>query len=90
MLYQKRVDIGGEDVPGWVYTLLREAKGLEYVGVSSETVEHMMMFRTDAERLIEQPLFKNILCRGPQRMLDELKNRYPGRVADAIISEHSA
>lgn len=77
-------------MPSWLYTLLREAKGLEYVGVSSEVAEHMMMLRTAAEQLIVQPLFKNILCRGPQRMLDELKNRYPGRVADAIISEHGA
>lgn len=77
-------------MPSWLYTLLREAKGLEYVGVSSEVAEHMMMLRTAAKQLIVQPLFKNILCRGPQRMLDELKNRYPGRVADAIISEHGA
>lgn len=67
---------------------MKEAKGLEYVGVSTNVAEHMMLWTASAEQLINQPSFKNIVCRGPQRMLDELKESHPGRVADATVSEH--
>ena len=55
-----------------------------------EVAEYMLRFSRDkGEQLIRQPGFKNILCRAPQRVVDKMKEDYPGPIADAILCEQS-
>ncbi|KAF7790896.1 hypothetical protein EIP86_001854 [Pleurotus ostreatoroseus] len=86
----KRIDIGGEELPNWCYTLLEGAEGLEYVGVSVDVAEDMLDLEKEAAlRTVKKPGFKNVLCRASQRVVDEMKKSHPSPVADALISEES-
>ncbi|KAF7790897.1 hypothetical protein EIP86_001855 [Pleurotus ostreatoroseus] len=86
--FQRRIDIGSYGAPDWCFQLLREAKGLEYIGIGVYNVEKLLQYEPDiAAKVVARPGFKNILHRGPKCAVEHLQRQFPVPATNVMISE---